>query len=193
MTGIREFPRAVRYLAGYPPARAGLIAALITSAMVTISIMVFWWPVAREHGNLIQEVQLARRAAVEAQQRAELIRAYHRAAETVTAIERKLDTPLRQAKLVESLGQLARKRGVRVLSESYEEGKAQNGYMPLALDLSLQGNYASVHGFLAEIHHLPAWVEVQEARFEGVRDTGGRLVRAQVRLVAYRKIVAPLT
>lgn len=191
MTGMQEFLRAARYSAGYPPARTGLIAVLVTLAMVAISIVFFWWPVARDYGNLVQEVQQARRAAVDAQQRAELIRAYHRAAETATAIERKLDTPLRQAKLVEGLGQLARKRGVRVLSESYEEGKAQNGYLPLAVDMSLQGNYASVHGFLAEIPSLPAWVEVQEARFEGIRDAGGRLVRAQIRLVAYRKIAAP--
>lgn len=193
MTGIREFIEAVRYSAGFPPARAGLIAVLGASAMVAVLAVVFWWPVAREHGNLIDDVQRARRATVEAQQTAELIRAYRRAVDTVTTIERKLDTPLRQAKLVESLGQLARKRGVRVLSESYEEGKPQNGYLPLALDLSLQGNYASVHGFLAEIHNLPAWVEVQEARFEGIREAGGRLVRAQIRLVAYRKTVVPAT
>jgi Tfp pilus assembly protein PilO len=190
---MREFLEAVRYSAGYPLARAGLIAALATSAIVAVSIVIFWWPVAREHGDLNHQVQIARRAAVEAQQTAELIHAYRHAVDTVTVVERKLDTPVRQAKLVESLGHLARKRGVRVLSESYEEGKAQNGYVPLTLDLSLQGNYASVHGFLAEIPNLPAWVEVQEARFEGIREAGGRQVRAQIRLIAYRKMVVPPT
>jgi Tfp pilus assembly protein PilO len=161
------------------------------STIVALSVIAYWWPAAREHANLVREVQAARRAVVQAQQTSELIRAYLRAVDTATAIERKLDTPLRQARLVESLGQLARKHGVRVLSESYEEGKPRNGYIPLALDLNLQGDYGPVRGFLAGIPGLPAWVEVQEARFEGVRDAGVRQVRAQIRLLAYRKGPVP--
>ena len=87
--------------------------------------------------------------------------------------------------VVGTVARLAAQRGMRVVSQSFDEGRAQQGDGALYLNLGLTGNYPSLRLLLADFSGLPVWLEVVEAHIERVGD-GGRLVRAQLRLLTYR-------
>jgi Tfp pilus assembly protein PilO len=175
------------YSMRHPAVKKGLTAAAVLSVLVLSVGLIYWLPAVRAHDALVGAVEAKRRAAVDAMHASELARAVQQASEAVKTLEKKLDAAPRQSELVDRMGRLARKRNVKILSESYEEGKRRGDYLPLVLDLSIQGGYGAVREFLHDIPGLPAWIEVQELRLERARETPG-LVRAQIRLLAFRKV-----
>ncbi len=178
----------LHYATRHPLVRriAWVDAALLALVLATTG---FWWPAHSAHRAVLAQTEETRRLMVEAMHSAELARAYQRAAQAVERIERKLDVPVKQAALVEALGKLARKHGVRIVSESFDEGKMQGSYQATVLDLSVQGKYGEVRAFLGEVSTLPTLVVIQEARLERLRESAGS-IRAQLQLVAYRALTA---
>lgn len=173
------------FLLRHPWIRIGLGAALC-AALTVLTIATFHWqPLAQEQREVDQRLNSARRAVIEARVKQNLLSAYRHAAQSVPPIEQKLSASVSQAELVKSLAQLARRHGVRLHAESYEEGRAVGAHGVIVANLGLAGSYASLRHFLAGLPELPMWVELAEARLEGAR-SGEHQVRAQFRLLAYR-------
>jgi len=179
----------LRYSLRHPTVRLGLVVAVITSTAVLIMTLGYWWPVHHGHELLVGEVKLKRRMVVEAMQAKELASAYRLASQNIVMLEEKLEADSSQAGLVQNVTELARDRGIRILSEAYDEGREENGYVPLHQEIALQGDYSALRRFLMDIHTLPSWTVVQESRFEGSRKQPGR-VKATIKLVTYREAPA---
>ncbi len=185
MNRIQSLFQDLRYAGRHPWIKAGLASFALLLMGVVVSIG-YGWPAYRERQALIGQIDTQRRAAVDALHTADVMRVYHAAKVAAGALEQKLNAASGQADMVKSLERIATKHHVRIVSQAYEEGKIKNEYSPLYLDISLQANYASLREFLADIHTLPVWVEVQEMNLERSREHPG-LIKASLRLLTYRK------
>ena len=173
----------LRYAARHPLARAG-VRALLAVAVVAAGTLAFWWPARHADDALQAELATKRRALIETQQADELMRLYASAQKSVPVLEQKLEQSVSQAQLVDSLARLARQHGVRVASETYEEGRSAGGQALLLAELTVQGGYGAVRNFLRDLPSLPMWTEVHEVRLEGARGAAG--VRGRIRVATYR-------
>jgi Tfp pilus assembly protein PilO len=179
VSGLAE----LRYCLRYRWARAGLIAAAI--GMVALAgATAAWWPAQVEQDALEQQISAKRRALARAQHSEELARIYQRAEKDVASLEAKLRHGATQAQLVQSFARLARRHGVRIVSETYEEGRNAAAQTALSAELAVQGPYPALRDFLREIGSLPTWSEVHEARIESA--PGAAVQKGRIRIVTYR-------
>lgn len=172
------------YAARHPVARAGLWAVLAAMVLVVLALA-WWWPAQRAEQGLNNDITAKRRALVQMQQADELLRRYETARKAVPLLEKKLEQSISQAQLVESLARLARQRGVRVISETYDEGRSTGGQALLLAELTVQGSYTMLRDFLRDLPGLPMWTEVQEVRLEGAR--GAAQIKGRIRIATWRR------
>src|SRR5262249_12293345 len=127
-----------------------------------------------------------RRALADARHGDELLAAYTRASKDASALEKKLATAATQSQLVQEFARLARRNGVKIVSETYEEAR---GPQPsLSAELAVQGDYPALHEFVRELSSLPTWSEVQEVRLESAQGSASQ--RGRIRIVTYRQAPA---
>jgi Tfp pilus assembly protein PilO len=178
---MRRWLADLRYSARHPWARAGAWAC--GCALVAFAA---WWPEQREQAALEEAIVSQRRTLVDARRTEELARAYLQARKEIAALDRKLGHAATQAQLVQDFARLARRHGVRIVSETYEEGR---GVQPtLSAELAVQGAYPALRDFVAGLAGLPTWSEVHEVRIESAR--GAKLQKGRVRIVTYRQAAA---
>jgi Tfp pilus assembly protein PilO len=185
MNRLRPLLENWRYAARHPVIKTVLASLSLLVIMAGVAFG-YWWPAEREHRSLMAQIDTQRRAAVEALQAAEIARAYRTARSAIEVLEQKLNASGGQADLVKSIERIAAKRRVRIVSQAYEEAKAKGEYSPLYLDIGLQADYSSLREFLADLHTLPVWIEVQEMNLQRSREHAG-LIKAGLRLLTYRK------
>lgn len=163
------------------------LGALLMAALCCLAIALAWWaPVRREHEQLARTIDAARQARLSAARLQDAARAEQQVRPTVLALERKLQTHAGQADLIQGIARLAAHRGVRVVSQAFDEGKPQADLrQPLYLDLGLVGDYAALRHLSADLATLPMWIEILEERLE-LSAPGSTQVRAQLRLLTYR-------
>jgi Tfp pilus assembly protein PilO len=182
---MRRWLADLRYSARHPWARAGAWAcgcALVAAGAAFAA----WWPEQREQAALEEAIVSQRRTLVDARRTEELARAYLQARKEIAALDRKLGHAATQAQLVQDFARLARRHGVRIVSETYEEGR---GVQPtLSAELAVQGAYPALRDFVAGLAGLPTWSEVHEVRIESAR--GAKLQKGRVRIVTYRQAAA---
>lgn len=176
---------SVLYSLRHPAIKAGIIATLICTAAALVIIVGFWRPVHRETQALADAVEAKRKETVNALYSAEIAKAYAATAKRIDTLENKLNLVNPQAALVSHLGALARKHQIKILAESYEEGKELEGYKPLHLELAMQGGYSSVRHFLQDLKTLPTLSSLQEAGLSAQERAGE--IKAHLRLVTYYK------
>lgn len=176
--------RELAYLLRHRHVRAMLVTS--TAAIILVAAAsVYWYPQAHQQASLTQQVDAARRDVLMQTQAGEINRGYQHAAQALLVVTEKLAQTASQARLVESIDQVARRARVRIVSQAYEELREQNGYQPLLANLTLLGTYPALRVLTRELPELPAWCVIQEARFETSRDKSAD-VKAQIRLACYR-------
>jgi len=171
------------YSARHPWARAGLCAAL-AAAVALAAALAAWWPLQNEHRALEEEISAQRRALARARESEELARAYRQAEKDAASLERKLQHGATQAQLVQGFARLARRHGVKIVSETYEEGRNAAAQPALNAELAVEAGYPALRDFVRELSALPTWSEVQEVRIESA--PGGAAQRGRIRIVTYR-------
>lgn len=177
----------LRYSARHAWARTGLWACASTGALMLI-VLAVWWPVRHVQTELEDNIAAKRRELVQTQQAGELLAAYTQSLKDVAVLEKKLEYATTQAQLVENFSRLARKHGVKILSETYEEGRNTGVQPTLNAELAVQGGYPALREFLRDLSTLPTWSEVQEVRLESAQGTG--MQKGRIRVVTYRRTSA---
>jgi Tfp pilus assembly protein PilO len=182
---MRAWIADLRYAARHPAARAGAWAAVAFGALALVAL-VSWWPASREASSLEARIAIGRRALAQARHGDELAAAYAKTSQDVASLEKKLSHGATQSQLVENFARLARRHGVRIVSETYEEAR---GTQPaLSVELAVQGDYPALRDFLRALSALPTWSEVQEVRLESAQGAAGQ--RGRIRIVTYRRTAA---
>jgi Tfp pilus assembly protein PilO len=165
--------------------------ATLTAAIICLMIALAWWgPAQREQAKLLKNIDAKRAARVDAVRSAQVASAQREALTAVALLEKKLEVRAGQAEVIQGIGRLASKRGVRVTSQSFDEGRMQRSDGQLYFDLGLTGDYVSLRRLMGDLATLPMWIEVVEARLEHA-DASGAQVRAQLRLLTYRSTKEP--
>ena len=173
----------LRYSARHPWARAGLWTCAGTAALM-LAVVAVWWPENHERAALEDTIAGKRRELVQARQADELLRAFAQARKEVALLENKLEHAATQSQLVENFARLARRHGVKIVSETYEEGRAAGAQPVLNAELSVQGGYPALRDFLQDVSALPTWSEVQDVRLESVQ--GAATQKGRIRVMTYR-------
>jgi hypothetical protein len=171
------------YGARHPWARTGLWVCAVAAALACAALAA-WWPAQREHSVLEDSISRKRRDLVQAQQADDLLNAYARASKETALLEKKLQHAATQSQLVESFARLARHHGVRILTETCEEGRGAGAQPTLSTELTVQAAYPGLRDFLRDLSALPTWSEVQEVRLESVQ--GSAAQKGRIRIVTYR-------
>jgi hypothetical protein len=180
---MKGFFAELRYNARHPWARAGLLVFAVTAALLA-AVLAMWWPAHLNQNDLEQQILAKRRSVARAQQSEELLRAYERSRKEVALLERKLQHGATQAQLVQGFARLARRHGVRIVSETYEEGRNAAAQPALSGELAVQAAYPALRDFVRELATLPTWSEVQEVRIETAH--GAATQKGRIRIVTYR-------
>lgn len=185
MTLVEEF----RYAMRHPGVRSGWWVSIVALGALGLVAVLWWWPTQREHDRVLDRIEFVRREIITARQSEQIARAFEKARAEIPLIQKKLDSGAGQAQLVDGLTQLARRSGVRLLAESYEDSRIKSAsYQPLVADIAIQGSYGSLRIFLAGLSTLPLWGELQEIKLERMRDTA--VLKGQLRLVLFRRLPA---
>jgi Tfp pilus assembly protein PilO len=153
-----------------------------------LAMLAAWWPAHSEQAALEEAIASKRRGLVQARQAHDLLAAYAKASKEVALLEKKLQHAATQAQLVENFARLARRHGVKIVSETYEEGRGSGAQPMLAAELAVQGSYPSMRDFLRDLSGLPTWSEVQEVRLESV--PGAPTQKGRIRIVTFRQAPA---
>lgn len=185
MTQVAEAMAALRYVLRSRSARLAFYA-LLGAATGWLAVAAAWWlPAQREHAQLERNIAARRAAIADAARAADVAEAQRKALASVALFEKKLRASAGQAELIREVAHLASQRGMRVISQSFDEGRAQGEGGALYLNLGLTGSYPSQRLLLDDFAALPVWIEVVEAHVERA-DEGGGVVRSQLRLLTYR-------
>ncbi len=174
----------LRYSARHPWARAGAWAGVVSAGLM-LAVLAAWWPAHREQAALEQTIASKRRGLVQSQQAHELLAAYAKASKDVALLEKKLQHAATQAQLVENFARLARRHGVKIVSETYDEGRGSGAQPALNAELAVQGSYPALREFLRDLSGLPTWSEVQEVRLESA--PGAPTQKGRIRIVTFRQ------
>jgi len=159
--------------------------AMVAAAAIWLAVAAIWWlPAQREHARLERDIAARRAMIVDAARAAQVADAERKAQAGLALFEKKLAAHAGQAQLIRDVARLAAQRGMRVVSQSFDDGRSQPGDGALYLNLGLTGSYPALRRLLADFSGLPVWLEVVEAHIE--RGGEGGQVRAQLRLLTYR-------
>jgi len=160
-----------------------LVGLLVT---LLLEFVFLWRPINEQQQALLSRIEVFRKEILSAKHSTEISEAFEQVSKEMPKIEEKLLADNGQAKFVEVIEKILRKHSLRLTSQSFEEGKAIEGYSPLYLELAIQGRFQEVYGFIADIPSLAVWAEVQDVRM--VKATkGNNAINAQVRVLTYRK------
>ena len=175
----------IRYALRQPLAAYSTKIAIFAVAILVVTI-IYWWPAQHRYAQLVEDTAVKRRELVQNQQAEELLRNYAHAKQEVPLLEEKLKQAVSQAQLVENIAQLANKHGVKILGENFEETNDTTDRSTWVSELSVQGSYSGLRGFLQNLSSLPTWTEVQEVRIESAH--GSSVLKGRMRLITYRGV-----
>ena len=179
-------PNQVMLFVREPSVRRAIIVCVASIALALMVLLLYWLPIRHSKQSTTEQVNTLRRVLVSDAEAEQIKNAYTLANKQVTTLHKKLARQSSQSDLVQHIGQLARKHGVRILSETYDKTENKSSYQGLVLNLQIQGRYASTRNFVLAIPSLPSWTVVQEARMVSHRGAG-KQVKTSLRLVSYRR------
>ncbi len=186
MRATYPFAENILYSLRHPLIKTGMVASGVAITLVIVEFFGYWMPVRNDINRLSESVNLERKRIIDDARSVQIHNAYLRAIKQLSEVDKKINSPVGHADLVNNIDNLATHRKLTIITESYDEGKEINGYTPLYMELSLQGEYQGMNEFLVDINSLPTWTVVGEgaiSRLAGQQD----LVKAQLRLITYRK------
>lgn len=169
-----------------PVVRAGLLVFIILIATMIGVVSIHYWPVLQHHNELEQHAQMMRKSLVNLRAQQQLTETYHKTKTALSWIEKKRATQMTQAELIDQIGQLAKAKNVTIVNESYEAGGPNKKVEILNLNLTLQGSYQAIRGFIAGIKQLSAWVYTEELNMQRSRQ-GNHRVNAKLLLIAFTR------
>lgn len=186
---LAEWIFELRYALRHSRVRVALIGLFASMLILFLIVLAYWLPARHTTQSLTEELDHYRRIAHNKRYSAELATAAQRASIQVAEIEKKLDQTTGQSVLVQHLSMLAARHGLRILTSNYDEGKAQDGVQPINHELTVQGGYSGLRGFLADIPSLPTFTVIEDSTI--TRNREGAILKAALVFRTWRRSGAP--
>jgi hypothetical protein len=171
---------------GHPKVKRAAWTAVISLTLDLLILVFFWYPAARVHGEVQREISRYRQAREEASRARATVEIYAGLEKRVSVLESKWQEPVSQSDLIGSLGRLASRDKLKVVSQDFDLAATPGAGKFFKQNLSLDGSYPSLRRFLADLEGLPTLTVVKQARLERTGEKDGRL-RANLQLSTYSK------
>ena len=187
-----------RYILGHPGVRRGLVALAVALMLLAIAGIQYRRIVVNEIGGLRAELEQQRRAAVDAQYAQQLVDAFGTGKKQIAVLEQKLQVEGVQSTLVHEMEKLCRLNSVKLLAQSYQEGKVAEGKegsdAVLKHELVVAGSYPNLRRLIRDMEKLPTLSFIEEASFsKSAGQSFGQDARLKLslRLSTYYRVAAP--
>lgn len=144
----------------------------------------FWYPAAQVHYGLQREISRYHQAQEDASQAKETAEIYADLEKRVKVLDIKWNNSVTQSDLIGSLGKLASKNRLKIISQDFDAAAAKSDGNFFKQNLSLDGSYPALRHFLADLEVLPTLTIVKQACLERA-GTEGSQVRANLELATY--------
>jgi hypothetical protein len=149
MMRLADIKEELFFALRHPRVRISIAGFVISSLLALAVWAAYWLPIMHAADTVKIKIDERRAEILNAEYRGKLALASSVAAQQVALIEQRLDASVTQGVLVQNIAALARRSKVRVISEAYEEGKLNNGYLPLVHELTVQAGIQNyVNSFL---------------------------------------------
>jgi Tfp pilus assembly protein PilO len=180
----------VRYTLHQPGVRRGLALLAVALILLIVSGIQYHRIVTNEIGGLRDELDQKRREAVDTHYAKELVAAFSTGKKQMAVLEKKLLVQGVQSTLVHEIEKLCRLNAVKVLGQSYQDGKMEGSNAVLQHELAVAGSYYNLRRLIRDIEKLPTLSFIEEASFSKLseRDAGLKLT---LRLSTYYRVEAP--
>jgi Tfp pilus assembly protein PilO len=151
-----------------------------------ISLLI-WNPVLQEHAVLSAEIKTLSERHRQQQANQEGLVAAGVALEGLETWDARVMQQADRVVLMTSVVDMAASNGMTILGQTYEESKEDAGLSMLRQEISFQGQYGNIRGFLFGLAELPGLTRVEELSIERATP---ELVRGRLRLINYRRLVS---
>jgi Tfp pilus assembly protein PilO len=160
------------------------VAAGVASLCWIISMLI-WAPVLQKHAALTVELRV-----LAEQHRRQLVGlevqvAASEAQAQLKAWDERLVQQVDRVALMTAVVEMASSNGMTILGQTYEEAASGAGLSMLRQEISFQGQYENVRGFLFALPGLPGITRVEDLNIERATPEG---VRGRLRLVNFRHV-----
>lgn len=182
--------KGVRYTLRQSGVRRGLVALAVALTLLIIAGVQYHRIVTNEIGGLKAELEQKRRQVVDAQYAKQLVAAFSTGKNQIAVLEQKLQVKGVQSTLVHEVGKLCRANAVRVLAQSYQDGKVEGGYAVLQHELVAAGSYYNLRRLIRDMERLPTLSFIEEASFSKSAGRDARL-KLSLRLSTYYRVEQP--
>jgi hypothetical protein len=170
----------------HPLLKTLIVLFLLLSALFVYIIVAEWYPKNSIFNQLNEEIKLSKQKLANNIQIIKFVEQYNKTLNELTILEEKLNVNVTQSYLKSTMNEAAIKSNIKIISESYEEGRMTNDFIPLFQELTLKGDYPSLKKFLVAITNFNTWTEVIEAQITRDRKQNQQL-EILLKLVTYRK------
>lgn len=191
MTDYRAlWGNGARYTLRQAGVRRGLVALAVALMLLAIAGIQYRRIVTNEIGGLRAEFEQKRREAVDAQYAKQLVAAFNTGKKQIAVLEQKLQVEGVQSTLVHEMEKLCRLNAVKVLAQSYQDGKVEGSYAVLQHELVVAGSYGNLRRLIRDMEKLPTLSFIEEAGFSKSTGRDARL-KLSLRLSTYYRVEQP--
>lgn len=161
-----------------------LAATACAVSLFWIVSLLIWRPVLQEHTVLSAEIKALSERHRQQLQSQETRVAAGEALELLDSWDTRVTQQADRVALMTGVVDLATSNGMTILGQTYEESKEGEGLSMLRQEISFQGQYGNIRGFLFALPDLPGLTRVEELSIERATPD---LVRGRLRLINYRR------
>jgi Tfp pilus assembly protein PilO len=160
------------------------VAASVASLGLIISMLV-WAPVLQEHAALTAELRTLAEQHRRQSMGLEVQAAASEAQAQLKAWDERFTEQVDRVTLMTAVVEMATSNDMAILGQTYEESASGAGISILRQEISFQGQYENVRGFLFALPELPGITRVEDLNIERATPEG---VRGRLRLVNFRRV-----
>ncbi len=164
-----------------PLIRRGIYLALFAGLLLALTELWFWAPARTAHAEARAEVITLQSELAVAEARIGEIDRYAGMQAMLDTLSTRFAAPIDRSGVVERLTALNTAAGTRIIHGANSFGEPRGGVTPVLQDLTVEGSFEQIHGFLAQLAELETLTLLRRAEFTANPD--GSLVRVQLRLV----------
>ena len=168
------------YLA-VPVIRQAVLLILFAGALMAATEVWFWFPGRDQHAAVKAEVVALQARKVTLEARLDAVEDHDRTAALLDALDTRLSAAVDRSTVVERLTGISAEAGTRIIHGANSFGTPRGDVRPLLQDLTVEGSYVQIAGFLNALHKLETLTLLRSAEFSANPD--GSLVRVQMKLM----------
>lgn len=164
-----------------PALRSGVLMTLLAGLLAATAVWGYWRPAQDRRAGLEAQVVALNRAISGTEARLALTDRYLDQSARVDDLTARLAADVDRSQLVQRMTDLAAEAGTRIIHGANSFGTPRDGVIPVVQDLTVEGSYGNVRGFIDLLSGLDTLTLLLSVDFSANPD--GTLVRGKMRFI----------